>query len=101
MVQLALPKNSVVSKKGRTHKAAAGAAKTATFKVYRYDPETPDNPRVDSQGFFKLDPSQRGGANLSDLLTAFNQLKVEARDRIAILRELHRSGKLHAQLVLE
>ncbi len=64
-------------------------------------PPTPDNPRVDSQGFFKLDPSQRGGANLSDLLTAFNQLKVEARDRIAILRELHRSGKLHAQLVLE
>jgi flagellar P-ring protein precursor FlgI len=64
-------------------------------------PPTPDNPRVESRGFLPFDPSQRGGANLSDLVTAFNQLKVEARDRIAILRELHRSGKLHAQLVLE
>ena len=44
---------------------------------------------------------QRGGARLADLLQAFNQLKVPAEDRIAILRTLNRSGKLHAQLIEE
>lgn len=48
MVQLTLPKNSVVNKKGETHKAPAGAGKTVTFKIYRYDPENPENPRLDN-----------------------------------------------------
>ena len=46
MVQLSLPKTSQV-KTGRTHKAA-GAGKTKTFKVYRYDPEDAANPRWDT-----------------------------------------------------
>ncbi len=48
MVELTLPKNSVVNKKGKTYPAPADAAKTVTFKVYRYDPETPANPRLDT-----------------------------------------------------
>jgi flagellar P-ring protein precursor FlgI len=48
-----------------------------------------------------LDPNTKGAAKLADLLNAFNQLKVPADDRIAILKEIHRSGKLHAQLILE
>ncbi|MEI6440513.1 MAG: succinate dehydrogenase iron-sulfur subunit [Alphaproteobacteria bacterium] len=47
MVQLALPKNSRVQK-GRHHPAPAGATKVKTFKVYRYDPETSENPRWDT-----------------------------------------------------
>ncbi len=47
MVQLRLPENSRV-KKGRHHPAPAGATKTKTFRVYRYDPEEPGNPRWDS-----------------------------------------------------
>jgi succinate dehydrogenase / fumarate reductase iron-sulfur subunit len=47
MVQLNLPKNSRV-KKGRRHAAPAGAKRTKNFKVYRYDPETGDNPRWDT-----------------------------------------------------
>ena len=47
MVQLALPKNSVVSKKGKSHPAPAGAERTVTFKIYRYDPADGENPRVD------------------------------------------------------
>ncbi len=52
MVELTLPRNSKISKDGKHYpadKAAAdGSAKYQTFKVYRYDPETGDNPRVDS-----------------------------------------------------
>ena len=47
MVELVLPKNSRVTK-GRHHPAAAGATKTKTFKVYRYDPEGRENPRWDT-----------------------------------------------------
>ena len=66
-------------------------------------PVVPDaaNPQVEQEPFLALDPNQRGGAKLADLLGAFNQLKVEAQDRIEILKLMHQSGKLHAQLVLE
>ncbi len=62
---------------------------------------SPQTPLTDEANFVSLDPESRGGAQLGDLLTAFNQLKVEAPDRIAIIKEIHRSGKLHAQLILE
>jgi succinate dehydrogenase / fumarate reductase, iron-sulfur subunit len=47
MVQLTLPKNSTV-KKGNTHAARPGAKRVRTFRVYRYDPETGENPRWDT-----------------------------------------------------
>ena len=47
MVQLRLPKNSRITA-GRHHPAPAGAGKTRTFKVYRYDPEEGANPRWDT-----------------------------------------------------
>ena len=47
MVQLTLPKNSQVQK-GRHHPAPEGAKRVKTFRVYRYDPEQPGNPRWDS-----------------------------------------------------
>lgn len=59
------------------------------------------NPRVEQNSFASIDPDRRGGARLADLLTSFNQLKVEPADRIAILREIHKSGKLHAKLIEE
>jgi len=64
-------------------------------------PPSAQTPRVDQARFISIDPQQRGGAKLADLLTAFNQLKVAAPDRIAILKEIHRSGKLHAKLILQ
>ncbi len=39
-------------------------------------------------------------AKLQDLVDAFEQLDVPARDRIEILTELHATGRLHAQLVV-
>ena len=47
MVELALPKNSRIGK-GRHWPAPQGAKKVKTFKVYRYDPSTGENPRWDT-----------------------------------------------------
>jgi flagellar P-ring protein precursor FlgI len=58
-------------------------------------------PIVQQHGFVGIDPDNRGGAKLADLLAAFNQLKVPAEDRIEILKLMHESGKLHARLILE
>lgn len=56
-------------------------------------------PTLISEEFVALDPGQRGGAQLSDLLAAFNQLKVPAQDRIDIIRQMKDAGQLHAQLI--
>ncbi len=48
MAEFSLPKNSRINKNGKKHAAPAGAKRTKTFKVYRYDPDTGENPRFDS-----------------------------------------------------
>ena len=47
MVEFALPANSKV-KPGKTHAAPAGAKRPRAFKIYRYNPDTPENPRLDT-----------------------------------------------------
>ncbi len=47
MAEFALPANSKV-KPGRTYPAAEGAARKKTFKIYRWDPDTGENPRLDT-----------------------------------------------------
>jgi succinate dehydrogenase / fumarate reductase iron-sulfur subunit len=47
MVQLTLPQNSRV-KKGRHFAAPKGAKRVRRFKVYRYDPDSGENPRWDT-----------------------------------------------------
>ncbi len=47
MVQLTLPKNSQV-KAGKTWPEPQGATKTKEFRIYRWDPDTGGNPRVDT-----------------------------------------------------
>jgi succinate dehydrogenase / fumarate reductase iron-sulfur subunit len=47
MVEFALPRNSKI-KPGKTWNAANGASRTKTFKVYRYDPDSNENPRTDT-----------------------------------------------------
>jgi len=46
MVQLTLPKNSKITA-GKTFKAAKGAKNVKKFKIYRWDPDTGENPRTD------------------------------------------------------
>jgi len=59
------------------------------------------NPKVEQKYFVGLDPHKRGGAKLSDLLDALNLLKVPVQDRITIIEELYKTGKLHAKLIVE
>ena len=61
---------------------------------------TPRAPVVNQKDVVAMDPAQQGGAKLQDLALAFDQLKVPAEDRIFIVKELHRSGKLHAKLIV-
>lgn len=56
MVQFTLPKNSKI-KKGRLFRAAGGAEKKKTFRIYRWDPEDGGNPRMDE---YEIDTSKCG-----------------------------------------
>jgi len=47
MVELALPKNSVVGT-GKTHPKPEGATNVKTFNVYRWSPDDAENPRIDT-----------------------------------------------------
>lgn len=66
MVEFALPKNSKV-KKGKDHVAAGAekADKKITLKIYRYDPDNSENPRVDT---FVVDSKQFGPMVLDALI---------------------------------
>ena len=60
----------------------------------------PMPPVINTREVVTLDTTQQGGAKLQDLAIAFDQLKVPAEDRISIVKELYRTGKLHAKLIL-
>ncbi len=45
MAEFTLPKNSKINKNGKIYKSSAANKKT--FKVYRYDPDLGENPRLD------------------------------------------------------
>ncbi|MCS7033962.1 MAG: flagellar basal body P-ring protein FlgI [Phycisphaerae bacterium] len=62
---------------------------------------TPQQPLVTESTVVSLDTTASGGAKLQDLVNALDQLKVPAEDRIAIVKELHKIGKLHAKLIVE
>lgn len=61
---------------------------------------TPRAPVAGQKDVVAIDTTQQGGAKLQDLALAFDQLKVPAEDRIAIVKELYRTGKLHAKLIV-
>lgn len=64
MVKLSLPKNSKI-KKGRHFLMSNGKGKTQKFKIYRYDPDTGDTPRVDT---FELNAADCGQMVLDALI---------------------------------
>jgi succinate dehydrogenase / fumarate reductase iron-sulfur subunit len=64
MVQFALPKNSKITK-GKKHAAPEGAKATKTFKVYRWNPDDGQNPRMDE---FEIDLSKCGPMVLDALI---------------------------------
>ena len=64
MVEFTLPKNSVV-KQGKHFAVANGATRVKRGEVYRWDPETDENPRIDS---YDIDLDQCGEMVLDIIL---------------------------------
>jgi len=62
---------------------------------------TPRTPVIRTKEVIPLDTTARGGAKLQDLVNALEQLKVPAEDRIVIVKELYKTGMLHAKLIVE
>ncbi|GAB5389005.1 MAG: succinate dehydrogenase iron-sulfur subunit [Alphaproteobacteria bacterium] len=70
MVELALPRNSVVGE-GREHPGPEGANRTKTFKIYRWDPDDTGNPVVDS---YTVDLDDCGPMVLDALIKLKNEV---------------------------
>ncbi|MCH7925583.1 MAG: flagellar basal body P-ring protein FlgI, partial [Planctomycetes bacterium] len=58
-------------------------------------------PAFEEHDFVALDDPEHRLPNVQDLLQALNRLKVPFKNRIAILEEIHRAGKLHARILYE
>ncbi len=72
-----------------------------TVSVYPTTEGQASVPVVTQQDFVPLDNEQTRQPNVRDLLEALNRLKVPFKDRVSILEEIHRSGKLHARMMYE
>ena len=62
---------------------------------------TLQNPIVSSQDVVAVSTDTGEGGNLQDLIAAMEMLKVPAEDRVQIIEELYKTGKLHAKLIME
>lgn len=70
MAEFRLPKNSIV-KKGKTFKAADGTRNIRRFIVYRYDPDSGENPRTDT---YELDGDKCGPMVLDAIIQIKNEI---------------------------
>ncbi len=70
MVEFNLPPNSRI-KPGKTWPVAAGARRLKRFKIYRYDPEAGENPRLDT---FDIDIDACGPMVLDALIKIKNEI---------------------------
>ena len=70
MAEFTLPANSKV-KIGNTHKAPDSAKRVRAFKIYRYDPDKGENPRLDT---FEIDLDECGPMVLDALIKIKNEV---------------------------
>ena len=70
MPQFKLPENSRVQP-GRSHPAPAGARNLKTFRIYRFDPESSERPRVDT---YEVDLDTCGPMVLDALIKIKNEV---------------------------
>ena len=70
MAEFRLPKNSRI-RKGKHFAAADGASNMRTFAVYRYDPDSGENPRVDT---YEIDMDSCGPMVLDALIKIKNEI---------------------------
>ncbi len=70
MAEFTLPANSKIAA-GKSYPVSEGAKRAKTFKIYRWDPETPDNPRLDE---YTIDLDQCGPMVLDALIKIKNEV---------------------------
>jgi succinate dehydrogenase / fumarate reductase iron-sulfur subunit len=70
MATFTLPKNSTITK-GKHYPAPQGAKKVRSFKIYRWDPDSGENPRTDT---FDLDMDSCGPMVLDALIKIKNEV---------------------------
>ena len=70
MPQFRLPENSRI-RPGRRHAAPAGAKNVRTFRIYRFDPDSGENPRVDA---YDVDMDACGPMVLDALIKIKNEV---------------------------
>jgi succinate dehydrogenase / fumarate reductase iron-sulfur subunit len=72
MVEFALPKNSKINPKGKHFPCSdKGATNKKNFKIYRYDPENGENPRIDS---YELNMDECGPMMLDAIIKIKNEV---------------------------
>jgi succinate dehydrogenase / fumarate reductase iron-sulfur subunit len=70
MATFTLPKNSTITE-GKRHLAPRGAKNVKSFRIYRWDPDSGDNPRTD---IFEIDLDQCGPMVLDALIKIKNEI---------------------------
>jgi succinate dehydrogenase / fumarate reductase iron-sulfur subunit len=70
MVELRLPAGSKINPHGRVHKASGGGA-VRTFRIYRFDPDSGESPRIDT---FEVDLGDCGPMVLDALIWIKNKV---------------------------
>ena len=70
MAQFNLPPNSIIGK-GKTYYAGAGAKNVRRFQIYRWDPDSGENPRMDT---YEVDLAACGPMILDALLKIKNEV---------------------------
>jgi succinate dehydrogenase / fumarate reductase, iron-sulfur subunit len=70
MAEFLLPPGSR-PQKGKSHAAPAGARKPRTFRIYRFDPDSGENPRIDS---YEIDMAACGPMVLDALIKIKNEV---------------------------
>lgn len=71
MAEFKLPANSVVSKNGKHYPAPDGASRVRVFRVYRYQEDTRENPRLDT---YEVDLDSCGPMVLDALIKIKNEM---------------------------
>jgi succinate dehydrogenase / fumarate reductase iron-sulfur subunit len=66
-----LPPNSRVRRDGKVYKAASDARKVRTFRIYRFDPDSGENPRLDT---YEVDMGACGPMVLDALIKIKNEV---------------------------
>ena len=75
MAEFSLPANSVV-KQGKLFQAPAGAKHIKRFVIYRYDPDSGENPRTDT---YEVDLDTCGPMVLDALLKIKDEIDASCR----------------------